>query len=122
MNYKDKTEMKSTKIKRPIYSELYAVMKEICSVPNPWAFCLSWQTDNPKLFNKFMDMCAYFKKDDSFISHKVKEPEYLYHKLLKMDVSVNSTIPDEKGRICFWHTNRWLHDKKELFSEPKGTF
>ena len=116
--------MESTEIKRPIYSELYAVMKEICSVNNPWAFCLSWQTENPKLFNKFMDMCAYFRKDEQFLSRKVKATEFLYHKKLKKDVLVDSTIPDEKGRICFWHadTRMWVHDKSDLFSAPKKTF
>ena len=116
--------MESTEIKHPIYSELYAVMKELCSVNNPWAFCLSWQTENPKLFNKFMDMCAYFRKDEQFLSRKVKATEFLYHKKLKKDVLVDSTIPDEKGRICFWHadTRMWVHDKSDLFSAPKKTF
>lgn len=114
--------MGSTKIKEPTYAELHAVMKEICSVKNPWAFCNSWQTEKPKLFNKFMDICAYFRKDEQFISHKVKATEFLYHKRLKRDVLVYSITPDERGRICFWHTDTrmWVHDKSNLFSQVKG--
>lgn len=116
--------MKNSKFHRPIYSELYAVMKEICSVPNPWAFCNSWQTENPKLFNKFMDMCAYFRKDEQFIFHKVKATEFLYHTKLKKDVLVDSITPDEEGRICFWHTDTrmWVRDKSNLFSQAREKY
>ncbi|MBO6031886.1 MAG: hypothetical protein J6Q22_10635 [Prevotella sp.] len=111
-------------IDKPSAKDCQQVMKEICSVKNPWAFCLSWQMENPKLFNKFMEMCAYFRKDEQFISHKVKATEFLYHKKLKRDVLVVSTSPDEEGRICFWHTDTrmWVHDKSDLFSAPKKTF
>jgi hypothetical protein len=113
--------MKNTKIKRPTSAELYSVMKEICSVNNPWAFCLSWQTENPKLFNKFMDMCAYFKNDERFLSSKVKATEFMFHEKLKKDVLVVSITPDEGGRICYWNadTRMFVHDRSELFSAPK---
>lgn len=108
-------------IKKPSAKDCLQVMKEICSVNNPWAFCLSWQTENPKLFNKFMDMCAYFRKDEQFLSHKVKATEFLYHKKLKRDVLVDSITPDEKGRICFWNADlrMWVHDKCKWFEPPK---
>ena len=113
--------MKNTIFKRPTSAELYAVMKEICSVNNPWSFCLSWPTEKPKLFNKFMDMCAYFNKDERFLSWKAKTTEFMHHKKLKKDVLVESMTPDECGRICYWNTDTrmWVHDKGELFSAPK---
>lgn len=120
--------MKKTRTKKatrigelPTFEDLYEVMEAICSVPNPWAFCLSWQTEKPRLFNKFMDMCAYFKKDKRFLSSKVKATEFMFHEKLKKDVLVESMTPDGVGRICYWNTDTrmWVHDKGELFSSPK---
>lgn len=112
--------MKNTKIKRPTSADLYSVMKEICSVNNPWAFCISWPTEKPKLFNKFMDMCAYFNKDERFLSWKTKTTEFMHHKKLKKDVLVVSITPDEGGRICYLDTDTRMlvHDRIELFSAP----
>ena len=58
-------------MKKPTSDDIYDVMDAIVSVSNVWAFCLPWQTENPKTFNKFMDICAWFKKDERYLKHKV---------------------------------------------------
>ena len=107
--------MKNLKFHRPIYSELYAVMKEICTVNNPWAFCLSWSTEKPELFNKFMDMCAWYRKDDGYLNCKTKTTGFWYNKKLKKDVLVEKITPD--GRVVFWDADSamWCHDKEANF-------
>lgn len=109
------------KIKKPTEKVLYEVMEAICALPNPWAFCLPWMTEKPTLFNKFIDVYAWFKKDKSFLEHKTHTTEFMFHKKLKKDVLVSYVTPDEKGRICFWHpeSHNWVHDKSGCFSAPK---
>ena len=75
---------------RPIAA--YEMLKAICTVPNVWAFCLNWQTTKPKTFNKFMEMCAWFREDDSYLSHKVTATEFKWNKRLKKDGASGSII------------------------------
>lgn len=60
------------KIRNPTKEDLCFVMENICNVPNVWAFCQKWEQDPEKheLFNKFMDMCAWFRKDESYLNYK----------------------------------------------------
>ena len=61
------------KPERPKAKDMFEVLNKICTVPNVWAICNEWETSDRKLFNKFMDMCAYFKNDEWYVHRKVSE-------------------------------------------------
>ena len=111
--------MKNTKLKKPTSDDLYDVMDAICSVPNVWTFCLPWQTKMPKTFNKFMDICAWWKNDESYLEHKVEDTEFMYHKGIKKDVLISKK--SRPGCIKFWDedTMMWANDKCKWFEPPK---
>jgi hypothetical protein len=106
-------------IKQPSAKDCLQVMKEICSVNNPFAFCNKWQTEKPKLFNKFMDMLAWYRQDKTFLLYKVLDTEFMYHKRLKKDVLVSERAPE--GFMRFWDdvTHMWVKDKSTMFSQAK---
>lgn len=108
---KEKKTIKKTELKKPSAEDLYEVMERICTVPNVWAFCLGWDRKNPILFNKFMEMCAWFRKDEYYLSKKTKATTFWYHKKLKKDVLVDKITPGDM--VVWWDENscRWLHDK-----------
>ena len=112
---------KKTQVQKPSYEDLYAVMKEICSVNNIWAFCLKWKEEKPKQYNKFMELCAYFIGDDYFLKQKTNDTEFMYNKTLKKDVLVRGNGITHKGTIVWWHPdeNRWVNSNKNNFSSPK---
>ena len=118
--------MKKTKTKKdthigekPTPADLYEVMREVCSVPNPWAFCPRWATEKPRVFNKFMEMCAWFKNDIYFILQKVTCVEFMYHKGLKQDVLISPDHPE--GFIVFFDpvTHQWVKSERKNFASPK---
>ena len=108
-----------TKLVQPTYEDLSEVMETICSLHNVWAFCLPWQTKKPELFNKFMEICAWFKNDESYLAHKTLDTEFMYHKKLKKNVLVSSH-PPSNGHIVFRdaNTGMWCRDKSTNFSAP----
>lgn len=111
--------MKNIEIKKPTSKEMYDVLEAICTVPNPWAFCIQWQTERPRLFNKFMDLCAWFRKDDKYFLCKVKEMDFMYNKALGKDVLVANNSPN--GFIRFWdpETRLGVNGKHSQFSPAK---
>ena len=107
--------MKSTKRKKPIYKDLDEGMSAICTVSNVWGYCLSWRFENPKLFNKFMELCAFYKGDDSYLSQKMKETEFMYHKGLKRDVLIAPKMPNGFTKFLDPYTYMWVKaDSTEL--------
>ena len=104
---------------KPTYKDLYDIAKGFCTAPNPWAFCIQWHTSRPKLFNRFMDMCARFRKDESFLEYKTRDTEFMYHSKLKQDVLVSHNSPT--GFVVYWEptTRQWVKDRAKHFSQPK---
>jgi hypothetical protein len=94
-------------------------MREICASPNVLAYCFGWQTKKPKLFNKFMELCALYKEDDSYIDQRVTATEFMWNKRLKKDVLIGSDVID--GKISCWDedSHMWYREKATNLSEPK---
>ena len=99
--------------------DAYEMLKAICTVPNVWAFCLNWQTTKPKTFNKFMEMCAWFREDDSYLSHKVTATEFKWNKRLKKDVLIGSGVIE--GFVTCWDEDgkTWYRELAQNLSEPR---
>ena len=108
---KEKKTIKKTELKKPSAEDIYEVMERICTVSNVWAFSLGWEMENPRIFNKFMEMCAWFRKDEYYLSKKTNATTFWYHKKLKKDVLVDKITPDDM--VVWWDENsrRWAHDK-----------